>query len=295
VERDAVVASGKEDTTTAKATFSKSNFMASMISLSDQEFLRFQRFIFDAAGITLAESKKQLVCGRLTKRLQQCKVNTFSDYLALLSSGQTPDEVQMAIDLLTTNETYFFREPQHFDLLRRVALEAKGNSEPFRVWSAACSTGEEAFSIAMVLADCLGARPWEIVGTDISTRVLRAASAAHYSMERARHVPPEFLRRFCLRGVGQQEGTILIDRALRGRVHFRHANLNAPLPELGRFDVIFLRNVMIYFSNDTKQQVVARVTAQLRHGGHFLIGHSESLHGIDDELCTVAPSMYRKP
>ena len=266
-----------------------------MIEITEQEFRHFQHFIYDAAGITLPPSKKTLVSGRLAKRLQQCHVDSYSDYFSLLSSGRAPEEVQMAIDLLTTNETYFFREPHHFELLRELALAARGRNEPFRVWSAASSTGEEAFSIAMVLSDCLGMGAWEVVGTDISARVLQAAAAAHYPMERGRNIPPAYLRRFCLRGVGPQEGTLLIDRALRSRVQFRHANLNEPLPDLGRFDVIFLRNVMIYFNDETKRHVVTRVLAQLRHGGHFLIGHSESLNGINDELVLLSPSVYRKP
>lgn len=266
-----------------------------MIEITDQEFRHFQSFIYDSAGITLPPSKKTLVSGRLAKRLQQCHLDSYGAYFSLLSSGRAPDEVQVAIDLLTTNETYFFREPQHFDLLRRLAMQARGRSEPFRVWSAASSTGEEAYSIAMVLSDCLGMGAWEVVGTDISTRVLQSAMAAHYTLERGRHIPPAFLRRFCLRGTGAQEGTLLVDKALRARVQFRHANLNATLPDIGRFDVVFLRNVMIYFSDDTKRQVVARVLTQLRRGGHFFIGHSESLNGISDELALLSPSIYRKP
>lgn len=263
--------------------------------LTDKEFSQFQHFIYEAAGITLPPTKKPLVSGRLAKRLKARGLGSYSDYFALLSSGKAADEVQTAIDLLTTNETYFFREMQHFDLLRELARQARGRSEEFRVWSAASSTGEEAFSAAMVLADTLGMGAWSVLGTDISTRVLQAASHAHYPLDRAKHVSPDYLKRFCLRGVGPQEGTLLIGRTLRARVQFRHANLNAALPELGRFDVVFLRNVMIYFNDDTKRQVVARVAEALRPGGHFFIGHSESLNGISSGLVMTAPSIYRKP
>jgi len=265
------------------------------IDITEKEFRQFQRFIYDAAGITLAPSKKSLVTGRLAKRLQHYHLHSYADYFALLTSGAAHDEVQMAIDLLTTNETYFFREPQHFDLLREHALATHHHTEVFRVWSAACSTGEEAFSIAMVLADCLGHAPWEVIGTDISARVVHAAATGHYTMERARHVPPDYLHRFCLKGIGDQAGTLLIDRQLRNRVHFRQANLNEPLPELGHFDVIFLRNVMIYFNEETKRQVVARVVSLLKPGGHFYIGHSESLHNLIDSVSLLGPSVYRKP
>lgn len=266
----------------------------SAISISDKEFARFQRFIHEEAGITLSAAKKPLVCGRLGKRLNQHRFSTYTEYFEFLQSGQSPAEVQMAIDLLTTNETYFFREPKHFELLRQAA-SAPRNGQPFRVWSAASSSGEEAYSMAMVLADCRPSAPWEIVGSDISTRVLERARAGHYPLERARHIPQHYLKRFCLRGTGQHEGTLLVQRELRSRVQFLQVNLNETLPNLGSFDVIFLRNVMIYFNMTTKQQIVSRVLSLLKPGGHFCIGHSESLNGISDEVTAVAPSIYRKP
>jgi chemotaxis protein methyltransferase CheR len=263
-------------------------------TLTDVEFGRFQRFIYEAAGITLSPAKKALVCGRLFKRLQANRLGSYTEYLALLHSGKAAAEVQTAIDLLTTNETYFFREPKHFDLLRTLA-QAAPRAQPFRVWSAASSTGEECYSIAMVLADCQGPAPWEVVGTDISSRVLQRARAGHYPLERTRHVPPAYLKRFCLRGMGEQEGTLLVERELRQRVRFAQVNLNADLPVLGSFDMIFLRNVMIYFNGDTKRQVVARVLSLLKPGGHFCIGHSETLNEISTAVQQVAPSIYRKP
>lgn len=266
----------------------------SMITLTDQEFTKFQRFIYEAAGITLSSSKKALVSGRLAKRLQPCQVSTYAQYFELLTSGAAPAEMQTAVDLLTTNETYFFREPKHFDLLREQALAARKRPQTFRVWSAASSTGEEAYSIAMVLADCLDGMPWEIVGSDISTSVLQKASAGHYPEERTKHIPPAYLKRFCLKGIDAQQGTLLVERGLRKRVQFMQVNLNTPLPQLGLFDVIFLRNVMIYFNGDTKRQVVSRVLSLLKPGGYFCIGHSESLNDITDAVQTVAPSIYRK-
>lgn len=266
-----------------------------MNNITDAEFGRFQRFIFDAAGITLSPGKKALVCGRLSKRLQAHNLSSYGAYFELLDSGQAAAEVQTAVDLLTTNETYFFREPKHFELLRELATAASGRGQPFRVWSAASSTGEECYSMAMVLADVLGSAAWEVVGTDISTRVLQRARAGHYPMERARNVPPAYLKRFCLKGHGEQEGTLLVERALRSRVTFAHVNLNTELPRLGTFDVVFLRNVMIYFNGDTKRQVVARVLSLLKPGGHFCIGHSETLNDISDAVAQVAPSIYRKP
>src|SRR5215216_2798420 len=146
-----------------------------LVAISDREFMQFQRFIYDAAGITMSNGKQALVSGRLAKRLAHHQLDSYSDYLRLLESRADPGELQMAVDLLTTNETYFFREPKHFDLLRQVAQRNAGSHQPFRIWSAASSSGEEAYSMAMVLADVLGDGPWDVMGSDISTRVLERA------------------------------------------------------------------------------------------------------------------------
>ncbi len=266
-----------------------------MRPITDTELAQFQRFIFDEAGITMSAAKKALVMGRLGKRLAAHELENFGEYFRLLTSGQHPAEVQMAVDLLTTNETYFFREIKHFEFLRTQALAARNRSQSYRVWSAASSSGEEAYSIAMVLADCVESTPWEVLGTDISTRVLEGAARALYTMERARHVPAAYLRRFCLKGSGAYADQLLIERSLRARVNFRHMNLNVALPDVGQFDIIFLRNVMIYFSTETKREVVARVLSALKPGGYFCIGHSESLNDVSQALTPVAPSIYRKP
>jgi chemotaxis protein methyltransferase CheR len=265
-----------------------------MIPISEKEFAQFQRFILEAAGISLSHAKKQLVCGRLSRRLQHHKLRSYGDYFNLLQSGRIPAEIQIAVDLLTTNETHLFREPRHFDLLRQLALQRRGRAQLFRVWSAACSSGEEPYSIAMVLNDCLPEGGWEVLGSDISTRMLERAQAGHYPLDRARHVPVSYLRRYCLRGIGSQAGTLLVSRAMRQKVLFRQINLNQPLPRVGPFDVIFLRNVMIYFNTDTKRQILARVADQLREGGYLLTGHSESLSGCGDGWLAEAPAVYRK-
>ena len=145
-----------------------------------------------------------------------------------------------------------------------------------------------------LLTDCMEGGAWEVIGSDISTRVLARARNGHYPDERTKHIPPAYLRRFCLKGTGEQKGTILVERSLRERVKFQQVNLNAALPQIGIFDVIFLRNVMIYFNGDTKQQVVARVLSLLKPGGLFFIGHSESLHGVTNVVQPLMPSVYRK-
>lgn len=262
--------------------------------ITDQEFILFQRFIFEEAGITLSPAKKALVSGRLAKRLLHHRLGSYSAYFRLLAAGQAPGEVQIAIDLLTTNETYFFRESKHFDLLRKLAAGAAEQRQAFRVWSAACSTGEEPYSIAMVLDDVLREQDWELYASDISTRVLNAARSGHYMRERTSHIPPAYLKRYCLRGIGDQEGTLLVDKRLRHRVQFHQVNLNETLPKFGQFDVIFLRNVLIYFSPETKREVVGRLLGAIKPGGYLLIGHSESLHDMAGPLQVQGPSVYRK-
>ena len=260
------------------------------------EFAKFQALIYKIAGISLADSKKVLVAGRLSKRLKQHGLASFSEYYRLVTSGQANDELQMMVDLLTTNETYFFREQQHFDYLADEILPTHPAGTPFNIWSAAASSGEESYTMAMVLAEHFGVEGnWQVTGTDISERVLAQARTGVYPMQRAQGIPPEYLKRYCLKGVRAQEGMLLIDQALRKHVRFVHANLNQKLPELGPFDVIFLRNVMIYFDNDTKREVVARLVRQLKRGGYFIVGHSESLNGLTEELQAVKPTIYIKP
>ncbi len=264
--------------------------------ITELEFSRFQRFIAERAGIALSEGKKAMLCGRLGKRLRANRMTSYSQYLRLLEDdGDTP-EIQIAIDLLTTNETYFFREPKHFDLLARLARESRAVA-PFRCWSAASSSGEEAFSMAMVLEDVLGGKPYEVVGSDISSRVLDQARSGLYAMQRLDHMPPGYLKRFCRKGNGRYEGYMLVDRSLREHVRFLQLNLNAPLPgtALGMFDIVFLRNVMIYFDGPTKFALIKRLLSQLKPGGHLCVGHSESLNEFDLDLVQIAPAVYRKP
>lgn len=264
-------------------------------AITDREFADFRDFVYQAAGISLSPAKKALVSGRLMKRLRHYQLSSYKEYFDFIVSGREPAELQTALDLLTTNETYFFREPQHFDFLRKTILSAQPPGETFRIWSAACSSGEEPYTLAMVLADSLKITPWEMVASDISATVLNKAQAGHYSMERAKNIPPAYLKAYCLKGIGPQGGTFLIDPKIRSRIQFLSVNLNAALPQVGTFDVIFLRNVMIYFNMETKRQVVARLLSVLKPGGHFFISHSETLHGVTDALKMVQSSVYRKP
>ncbi len=264
-------------------------------TFSDRGFSQLQALVRDIAGIHLTPAKKAMVCGRLAKRLKHVQLDNYDDYVHFLTSLEGKGEVQAAIDLITTNETYFFREPKHFDFLRERILPSCVSGRTFRVWSAACSSGEEPYSLAMLLAECLPTTPWEIVASDLSTRVLEKAHRGQYSMERASHIPQQYLVNYCLKGIGSQAGTFVVDPALRARVRFTQLNLNSPLPSLGEFDLIMLRNVLIYFDLTVKTQVVKRMLPVLKPGGHFIVGHSESLNGVTGELESIVPSVYRKP
>ena len=262
--------------------------------ITDREYAQFQRLIYQLAGISLSDAKRVLLVGRLGKRLKHFGFRTYSQYYDLIASGERPDEVQTMVDLLTTNETYFFREPQHFEFLRRLVAEDHAG-DSFRIWSAASSSGEEAYSMAMVLAEHCRAGQWEVFGSDISQTVLDRAAASVYPMERTSGIPPEFLRKYCLKGVRSQAGRLSIAPSLRARVRFAQVNLTQPITGVGQFDAIFLRNVMIYFDVETKRRVVSNLLPCLNPGGHFIVGHSESLNGISDELDLVRPTIYRKP
>ncbi|MDX1392044.1 MAG: CheR family methyltransferase [Rheinheimera sp.] len=265
------------------------------ITLKDTEFTKFQQWLYKTAGINLSPAKKSLVASRLFKRVKLYQLRSYAEYFALIMSDKVPTELQVALDLLTTNETYFFREPRHFEFLKQTILPAATALRPFRVWSAASSSGEEPYSLAMVLADHFGDTGWQLLGSDISSQVLEKARIGHYPLTRTENIPRPLLMKYCLKGVGQQQGTFLVCRSLRDKVEFRQINLVEPFPDIGQFDVIFLRNVMIYFDQETKCKVVANMLPLLRPGGYFIVSLSESLNGVTEKLRLVSPSIYQKP
>jgi chemotaxis protein methyltransferase CheR len=267
-----------------------------MQTLRDDTYRRITELMYSAIGLSFNDSKKPLVSSRLASRIERLGLDGFEDYFALISGTQDGGEFQMAVDLLTTNETYFFREPAHYELLERELTSAKPRS--LAVWSAASSFGDEAYSTAMLLAELeqkgrIGG-DWQILGTDISDRVLRSASEAIYPAERLRNVSPERLKRYCLRGEGECEGQVQMQPALRKHVRFGQLNLCEPIEGLGPFDVIFLRNVLIYFDAKTKQEVVDRVLTQLRPGGLFFIGIAEGRVPCNTPIQVLAPGAFRK-
>ena len=244
------------------------------------------------AGIHLNESKKQLVIGRLSKRLRELEMNDYEAYYDVCVHSQ--DELQMMINTLTTNETSFFREAHHFEFMKQYVLP-RVTTSPFRVWSAAASIGAEAYSIAMQLDDLLSPKAlrWEIVGTDINTEVLQSASKGLFDMRFAEQIPQEYLRRHCLKGVGVNEGTFLIGDYLREKVRFLYANLMMPpSKELGKFDVIFLRNMLIYFNQEERKKIVQNVLQILKPHGYLFIGHAETITHFNLKVRQIRPTIY---
>ncbi|GAB4215502.1 MAG: protein-glutamate O-methyltransferase CheR [Rhodoferax sp.] len=267
------------------------------MNFSDAEFKRISDIMYAAAGLSFNDSKKSLIQSRLATRIQRLGLDSFAQYIALLEDESQAAEFQMAVDLLTTNETYFFREPKHYELLE-AELAAQRSRAPIRIWSAASSFGDEAYSTAMLLADMqmqgrIGP-DWSILGTDISHRVLLSAKEGIYPADRLRAVSPERLRRYCLRGQGESEGQVLIQDKLRQRVQFGRLNLCQPFSGIGPFDVVFLRNVLIYFDVPTKIAVVDRVLATLKPGGLFFMGTAEGRVACKTPLQTVQPGAFRK-
>ena len=267
-----------------------------MTALQDKTFRAIAELMHSSIGLSFAAHKKPLIASRLAPRLQRLGMAGYEDYLALISGDDDQGEFQVAVDLLTTNETYFFREPAHYELLEQELARRRPAS--LRVWSAASSFGDEAYSTAMLLSDMqtqgrIG-EDWSILGTDISDRVLRSASQAIYPQERLRNVSPERLKRYCWRGEGEAEGLSQMQPKLRDRVRFGQLNLCVPIDDLGPFDVVFLRNVLIYFDPPTKAEVVDRVLTQLRPDGILFLGTAEGRVPCRTPLKVLAPGAFRK-
>ena len=274
------------------------------MDLTQRDFDRLSAYIYQELGITLSESKKTMMTGRLTKRLRALKLASITDYCDFLftAEGQALERVHL-FDVITTNKTDFFREASHFDYLTKNILPSwqKGLSQrrSFKIWSAGCSSGEEPYTMAMVLADyadkqSAGSFDYEIIATDISTKVLDHAKQAVYHSDRIQPVPAEMRSRYLLRSKDRNNPLVRIAPALRkkirfGRLNFMEENFSLPHP----MDVIFCRNVIIYFDKETQERLVCKFCRKLQPGGFLFLGHSESLHGFDVPLTQVAPTVYR--
>ena len=272
------------------------------IPLRSGEFALFQKLVHEEAGIWLGPQKAALVRARLARRLRELQLGSYGEYYEVVRE-RGDAELAVLLDCIATNETRFFREPRHFEFLGGQVLPrwreeaARGTrTRTLRVWSAACSTGEEPYSLAMLLLDQLDpADGWnvEILASDISTRALDAARRGIWPMSRVADVPRGFLERFMLRGRRSQEGNVSAGPELRSVIRFERLNLNDLAgANPGAFDLVFCRNVMIYFDAATKQRVVASLLGHLAPTGYLFIGHAETLNGVSEAVRAVIPTVY---
>ena len=272
--------------------------------LEDKDYNFICRLVYERSRIHLGHDKRALVASRLAKRLRQLQLPDYDAYCRLLRSPEGEAELRFLIDRISTNHTNFFREMKHFDFLRDTVIPRWRNRRPgkrdmFRVWSAACSSGEEPYSMAICLAEYLS-RPesgaWRIEASDISTRVLDLARQGIYTAERLSAVNPQWLQRYFQKGLRDWQGHFRVKEELRQRVSFHHLNLlEAGYPFSQPFECIFCRNVMIYFDRPTQEDLVRHLAERLVPGGYLMVGHSESLNGIKHSLRLVQPAIYMRP
>ena len=273
------------------------------LSVSPALFRKFQKLVYSETGIWLGNSKTALLCGRLYRRLMTLGIPTLESYYDCVSAPDGHEERARMIDAITTNETRFFREPKQFDFLvqqvfpRWQADAAQGlRSKRVRIWSAGCSSGEEPYSLAMLLARHLSAEDgWDvkILATDISNRVLEKARMGIYDSERSSDIPKDLLRSFMLRGFNDRQGQMKVQVSIQQMVDFRRLNLSQePYPVEGPYDAILCRNVLIYFDAASKQKVVANLVSHLAADGFLFVGHAENLTSLSAELNSIEPTIY---
>jgi chemotaxis protein methyltransferase CheR len=270
------------------------------LAVSDRDFLRFQALIHREAGIWLAPVKKALLVGRLARRLRELGLVSYGDYFERVVEDEA-EKIRM-LDAICTNETHFFREPRHFEFLAerifpawRADADAGRRPRRIRVWSAACSTGEEPYTIAMMLLSAFPAG-WEleVLASDLSTKVLDRAAAGVWPLEKSKEIPEEHLKAFMLRGYGAQEGLMKAGPEIRGIVRFARVNLvGDDWPAGPPFDLVFCRNVLIYFERQAKITVVERLVDRLAPQGYLFLGHAESLGGFTTKARPVLPTVYQ--
>ncbi|MGB7801257.1 protein-glutamate O-methyltransferase CheR [Buttiauxella sp.] len=266
--------------------------MTQRLPLSDTHFRRICQLIYQRAGIVLADHKRDMVYNRLVRRLRTLGLEDFGHYLNLLEANGSNAEWQAFINSLTTNLTAFFREGHHFPIL---AEHARKRSGEYKVWSAAASTGEEPYSIAITLADVIGMAPgrWKVFASDIDTQVLEKAQSGVYRQDELKTLAPLQMQRYFMRGTGPHEGLVRVRSDLVSHMEFAPINLldkQAPIP--GPFDAIFCRNVMIYFDKTTQQQILQRFVPLLKPGGLLFAGHSENFSNLSREFLLRGQTVY---
>ncbi|HUO31535.1 MAG TPA: protein-glutamate O-methyltransferase CheR [Bryobacteraceae bacterium] len=266
--------------------------------LKPQEFESIRRLAYEKFGLDLRKGKEELVAARLGKRMREGGFDSFEQYYQHVVSDPSGEALIGMIDSLATNHTSFLREAQHFDFLRQSVLPALRERPRAEFWSAACSTGEEPYTLAFMLCDAWGIdafRRVRILATDISTKALTGSRNAVYPEERFTTVPSGWLRQYLLRGEGRWKGWYRVKPELRSQIEFTRLNLIEPFSHAQLFPVIFCRNVMIYFDKATQETLVNRLANCLEPGGYLFIGHAESLTGVHHGLSYVRPAIYQKP
>jgi len=272
--------------------------------LSDKVFARFSSFIYDEVGIKMPHAKKTMLEARLNKRLKVLGIRTFEEYADFVFSADgRSEELVNLIDVVTTNKTDFFREPAHFEYLVKYAIPSliddrnAGFQSPFRIWSAGCSTGEEPYTMSMVLSEFCESQPGftaSILATDISTVVLSKARSAIYTEDRVDTIPLQMKKKFLMRSKDKNRGLVRIVPSLRSMIQFKRLNFMEEFGLNMQMDVIFCRNVIIYFDKATQERLLNRFCKQLVKGGYLFLGHSETLNGLNVPLTPVASTVYRK-
>jgi len=270
--------------------------------LKSSDFEKISRLVYEQCGIFLHEGKKELVKARLSKRLRAGGYKSFTDYYHYVTTEEGTEELISMIDSISTNLTTFFREESHFVRLRHIlmsVLEKSGHRESknsFKIWSAGCSTGEEPYTLAITVTEAVGQKPLEtsILATDISTKVLRIAENGIYAQDRTKGIAPPILKKYFQVGTGQSEGYVRIKSDLKKMITFQRFNLMESFHVQNTYDIIFCRNVMIYFDKKTQNVLVNKFYDSLKSGGYFFVGHSESLTGLKHQFNYVEPSVYLK-
>jgi chemotaxis protein methyltransferase CheR len=270
------------------------------VQITEAQYQKLARLVYRLSGINLGPAKKELLKARLAKRLRATGCRNVNQYMRLLESDDTGSELVNFLDCITTNKTDFFREPQHFDFLVKEVLpnlERLTKGQPLRIWSAACSTGEEPYTIAIVLME--NKSYWERMGvwllaSDLSTRVLEHGRRGIYAMERVQGIPRQILTRYFQKGRNRWEGFVRVRPELRAMVNFQRINLMDPFSFDRPLHIIFCRNVMIYFDKPTQERLVEKFYHCLVPGGLLFVGHSESLTGIKHRFRFVRPAIYRR-
>ena len=264
--------------------------------LSDRDYNRLAKIVYNCAGINLGDNKKELVHARLSKILRLRKIGGFNEYIKILGNDESGNELISLLDAISTNVTHFFRESAHFNFITDQFVNYTSPTE-LQFWSAGCSSGEEPYSIAITLKEHFGntvAHMPKILSTDISTKVLGKAKAGVYPSKAINNLDKALLKKYFLKGKGNADGHIKVKNEITDMVMFQRLNLIEPFSFDIKFNIIFCRNVMIYFDNQTRRRIVENFHKCLKTGGYLIIGHSESLNGIEHSYKYIKPTIYEK-